>query len=783
LAFGLGFQMESVSKKTLTQCGLAIAAGFVIFKLFRAKKPKSRKFPGIGKTTFGALNYPVTPTIDHADLFHGQMVQDPYVWLEDPESLDTQAWVEAQNAVSEKYFSMQAKNIACFASKMKEMFSYDKYGTPFRRGDRYFFYKKKGLQNQFVLFQQDSLVNGLDDGTATPLLDLNSLREDGTASLNTVSFSEDGKLLAYAVSFSGSDWCTVFVKDVDTGKDLAGEQIEWCKFMSITWLKNGKGFFYTRYNPPSSAGKDDGAGTETDAAGNQRVFFHKVGTDPKNDAMLYERPDCPKWLFSLEVTDDGKTLFIATCDSCDPVNRLYYFDISNFDPDSPAQSLGSCIKLVDNLDFKYDYLTNIGRKYYFYTNRDAKCYKVVTIEFPEKVTTEHQCPDGGISAVMSRENSTDVVAQDPKGAVLTSVAPFKSGLVLLWSRDVRNELEVTDYNGGERLPISLPAIGSVGAISIQRERSDLFYSFQSFNDPGSKYLCELEERPLSSSLVLATKVPGLQPADYKVEQVFFPSKDGTRIPMFIMSCPTATPKPRSTILYAYGGFNISVTPSFSLSRAIFCKHYGGVYCVANIRGGGEYGEAWHAAGQKSKKQNVFDDFQAAAEYLIKTGVTTTPQLAIEGGSNGGLLVGACLNQRPDLFGCGVAHVGVMDMLKFHKFTIGYAWCSDFGNADENKEDFETLRKYTPYRNVAADKRYPPTIVLTGDHDDRVVPLHSYKYISELQAARGAKQTEPLIIRIDTKSGHGAGKPTSKQIEQAAEVYAFIADATKAIWSN
>ncbi|EWM26305.1 prolyl endopeptidase [Nannochloropsis gaditana] len=828
----------------------------------------------------GRLCYPSTARVPVVDTLHGTAVPDPYRWLEDPDAKDVQKWVNAQNKVTDAYFKacLQEDKLK-FQSRMSELFHYDKFSCVWQKGSRYFFYKKTGLQNQAVLYTQDTLSS-----PPRMLIDPNTLRADGTAALSSVHVTEDGNTLAYMISLSGSDWQTIYTMDVVTGKALPDE-VHWCKYSSVTWTRDGQGFFYNKYLAPTSKGKEDGAGTETDAAASQMVYYHRLGTDEKEDVLFWHDPSQPKWMYGVEIADDGETLLLTSNDSCDPVNRLYYFDLRGFDG-RDMKSIGRCVRLVDTLAHRYDYVTNEGRKFYFLTNSGgAGNYKIVRAELPAPGDVLEEDKD----ALAKSVTFVDVVPEDSKGGVLTRVQPVAGRFLLLsYLRNVTDELElcfldrepVVEAKGGQgkaegpgaisrgpaRLPVSLPGTGTVDSLCARKETAEFFFKFSSFSDPGTVYRAEIRfpeasadaagkgsgggegqqatrgqegtkaggsRSPESSkakgkkkkggkkekastqsdkregkdseasdllalvevpkAVLFRAVIPGLNPEEFTTTQVFYQSKDGTKVPMFLVRGAEGSKmnggpeRARPTFLYGYGGFNISIRPSFSLSRLLFIQHYGGLVAVANIRGGGEYGENWHTGGTKGRKQNVFDDFVAAAEYLIKEGLSTPAQLAINGGSNGGLLVAACINQRPDLFGAAVAQVGVLDMLRFHKFTIGYAWCSDYGNADEDEADFKNLLGYSPIHNVNKEEgvTYPATLITTGDHDDRVVPLHSYKYIAALQHAHGDNpaQTRPLIIRIDTKAGHGAGKPTSKVIEEQSDVMAFIAKNTGATWQD
>ena len=708
----------------------------------------------------GKLRYPTTTRGPVVDTLHGVAVPDPYRWLEDPDSKDVQRWVGAQNKATDAYFKacLQDDKIK-FQARMNELFHYDKFSCVWQKGSRYFFYKKTGLQNQSVLYTQDSLSS-----PPRVLIDPNTLREDGTAALSSVYVTEDGSTLAYMISLSGSDWQTIYVMDISTG-ELLKDEVHWCKFTSVAWLKDGKSFFYNKYPPPSSKGKEDGAGTETESAASQKVYHHRLGTDEKEDCLFWEDAEHPKWMYGVEVSDDGQTLLLTSSDNCDPVNRLYYFDLRAFDGKDMG-TIGKCVKLVDDLKCKYDYITNEGRTFYFRTNREgAGNYKVVKAILPppgDKLEEDSE-------ALQKEVRFVDVVPEDGKGGVLNGAQPVAGKFLLLsYLRDVVDELELCLLEGGDdggkerkvaRVKVPLPGKGTLDSLCARKETDEFFYKYSSFNDPGTVYRAEIRLPPppaaagtaeestppvspdkkasaspgagtekgkggkkrggrggkggkgssktatsssssssnskttttapvtvdllsqveIQHTLLFRAVIPGLNPEEYATEQVFYPSKDGTKVPMFLVRRAAAAAagdaveggeeggkKARPTFLYGYGGFNISIRPSFSLSRLLFIRHYGGLVAIANIRGGGEYGEKWHNGGTKARKQNVFDDFIGAAEFLVKEGLSTPRQIAINGGSNGGLLVAACINQRPDLFGAAVAQVGVLDMLRFHK---------------------------------------------------------------------------------------------------------------------
>eukprot|EP00163_Fabomonas_tropica_P002767 TRINITY_DN1216_c0_g1_i2.p1 TRINITY_DN1216_c0_g1~~TRINITY_DN1216_c0_g1_i2.p1 ORF type:complete len:774 (+),score=190.38 TRINITY_DN1216_c0_g1_i2:121-2442(+) len=703
--------------------------------------------------TMPKFDYPKTRKDESvSEDFFGTTVPDPYNWLEDPDSAETKAWVKDQVSLTSPYIESLPGRTE-FLAKLKELFDYPKYSCPYKRGNRYFFYKNDGLQNQSVLYKQDTLVS-----EPQTLLDPNLIREDGTAALAACKFSECGNKLAYAVSFSGSDWSTIYVRDVDSCRD-DGDELKWAKFTSIAWTHDSKGFYYARYPEPET----DDLGAETAANSNQQIYYHILGTPQSEDKLVFHVPDHPQWMTGVEVTDDGHYLLLTLSDSCDPVNRVYYVDLRDIKTDD--NGIYQVTKLIDNFNAEYDYIANDDTVFYFKSNLNAPRYRVLSIDIAH--------PDPG--------NWSSIIPENEH--VLGSVdAVHGNHLLASYMIDVVEVLRVYTWQGQHVKDLPTPCPGSIPAASTRREDSEVFYKFTSFLYPGTIFRYDFNTGECDTFREIT--VPGVQPDNFVTEQVFYPSKDGTKVPMFIVkSRDTKLDGSNPTLLYGYGGFNISLTPSFSVSRLAFIRYFGGVFCVANLRGGGEYGEEWHKAGTKERKQNVFDDFHAAAEYLIASKYTSPAHLAIQGGSNGGLLVAACTNQRPELYAAAVAQCGVLDMLRFHKFTIGYAWKSDYGCSEDDKESFDYLYRISPIHQVPKDKTFPHLLLTTADHDDRVCPLHSYKYIAAVQDIVGSNpaQENPLLIRIETKAGHGAGKPTAKVLEEAADVYAFIANATGAKW--
>jgi prolyl oligopeptidase len=675
------------------------------------------------------LTYPVAKTVDQVDDYHGVKVADPYRWLEDTDSADTHAWIEAENKLTFGYLE-QIPYRKAIHDRLMKLWNYERYGVPEKQGGRYFYQHNTGLQNQSVLYVAESL-------TAEPhiLLDPNTLSSDGTVALTGHQVSEDGKLLAYGTSASGSDWMEWRVRDVETGKDLP-DLIKWVKFSGASWTKDGKGFFYSRYDEPKE-------GTMLrDANYFQKLYFHRLGTPQAEDKLIYERPDDKELGFAGQVTDDGHYLVITVWQGTSPKNRLYYKDLTKADSD--------VVKLLDEFDAEYQFIDNDGSVFWIKTDLDAPRGRLIAIDtkHPERANWKTIVPQG-----KDKLNSANVV---------------NDLFVLAYLRDAQTEVRVYDLGGKFIRNVDLPGIGTAEGFGGKRKDKETFYAFTSFIVPTTIYRYDVEAG--KSSVFRQPKVD-FDPTKYKTEQVFYTSKDGTRVPMFLthkrdLKLDVQNP----VLLYAYGGFNISLTPAFSVPNIVWLE-MGGIYAQPNLRGGGEYGEEWHEAGTKLKKQNVFDDFIAAAEWLIANHYTTPGKLAIRGGSNGGLLVGACLTQRPDLFGATLPQVGVMDMLRFHKFTIGWAWTSDYGSSDD-PEIFKALYAYSPLHNLKPGTKYPATMVTTADHDDRVVPGHSFKFAATLQADQAG--SAPVLIRIETKAGHGAGKPISKQIEEIGDAWTFLA---------
>ena len=678
------------------------------------------------------LQYPAARKSDVVDDYHGTRVPDPYRWLEDPDSPESRAWIEAQNRLTAAYLA-EIPARATIRQRLTKLWNYPKYGAPFRKAGRYFFLKNDGLQNQSVLYKQASL-----EATPETLLDPNILSEDGTVALSTLAVADNGRLLAYGTAASGSDWEEFRVRDVVTARDLS-DHLKWIKFSGASWTKDGAGFFYSRYPEPTDKAL-------TDVNRFQRLYYHRLGTDQAQDVLVYERPDQPDWGMNGEVTDDGRYAVLTVWLGTDRRNRVYYRDLK--DPRHPRIT-GEVVRLLDDFDASYAFVGNDGPVFYFLTDLDAPRKRVIAIDtrHPERGGWRELIPQG----------------QD----VLEGVQIIHDTFVANYMHDASSRLRLCALDGRMLKDLELPTLGSIGSISGERTDDEMFYAFTSFLYPTTIFRYDFKSGATS---VFKAPTIDFDPSRYETKQVFYTSKDGTRVPMFITYKKGLTlDGSNPTYLYGYGGFNISLTPSFSVAMLVWLE-MGGVYAVPNLRGGGEYGEEWHQGGMHEKKQNVFDDFIAAAEYLIAQRYTSPAKLAIAGGSNGGLLVGAAMTQRPELFGAALPAVGVMDMLRFHKFTIGWAWVTDYGSADSAAQ-FPYLYKYSPLHNIRAGTRYPATLVTTADHDDRVVPGHSFKFTATLQAAQAGPQ--PVLIEIETKAGHGAGKPTSKVIEEQADRIAFL----------
>ena len=691
--------------------------------------------PGVLAEPGRALVYPKAHKGDVVDVYHGTRVPDPYRWLEDPYSTQSREWIEAENRVTFGYLD-QIPERGKIKERLTHLWNYERYGLPHKEGGRYFFTKNDGLQNQSVLYTVKSLA-------AEPkvLLDPNKLSADGTVALSGRAVSKNGKLLAYGLATAGSDWQEWYVRDIETGRDLR-DHIKWVKFSSASWTKDGKGFFYGRYNAPDEKAKLQ------EAHYFHKLYYHSIGTLQSQDRLVYERPDQKEWGFGGKVTNDGRYLIIKVWKGTERKNLIFYKDLEDMGHRFETGTT-KVVELIREFEAQFNFIDNDGPVLWFTTDLDAPRSRVIAIDIRK--------PD--------RSDWKEIIPQARE--TLRSCNIVGNRFVASYLKDAHTQVKIFDVKGKFIREVFLPGMGSAYGFGGKREEVETFYTFTSFTAPGTIYRYDMATG--KSSIFRRPKVD-FDPNNYETKQVFYRSKDGTRVPMFIthkrgIKLDGGNP----TLLYGYGGFNIPITPRFSVTNLVWME-MGGVYAVANIRGGGEYGRAWHEAGKKHNKQNVFDDFIAAAQWLIANRYTATPKLAIRGGSNGGLLVGACMTQRPDLFGACLPAVGVMDMLRFHKYTIGWAWVSDYGSPD-NEEEFKTLRAYSPLQNLKAGTAYPATLITTADHDDRVVPAHSFKFAAALQAAHSG--TAPVLIRIQTKAGHGAGKPTSMRIAEAGDILSFL----------
>lgn len=671
------------------------------------------------------ITYPHTRKVDTVDDYHGKKIADPYRWLEDDNAPDTKNWVDAQNGVTENYlasipFRPQVKQ------RLEELWNYPRYGTPFREGKYYYFYKNDGLQNQAVLYRQEGL-----NGTPEVFIDPNKLSDKGTAALGSLSFSKDSKYCAYLVAKAGSDWQEGFVMDVAT-KQLLSDKLDWIKFSGLSW--KGDGFYYSRYDAPDEKSKLSKKNEF------HKVYFHKVGTSQEQDQLIYVDKEHPLRNAGAGLTEDERFLILSTTEGTSG-NELYYRDLQ--DPSQTDFKL-----LVKGFAYEPSVVENVGDKLLLLTNHDAPNYKLVLVD-PKNP---------------AQENWKVIIPEQKE--VLQGVGTAGGKLFASYLKDASTRIVQYSVDGKLEKNITLPGIGTAGGFGGKKEDKTLFYTFTSFVAPPTIYKYDIASG--KSEVFRKTEVK-FNPADYETKQVFFTSKDGTKVPIFLSYKKGIRMNGQNPVLlYGYGGFNIPMTPGFSVSNLFFMEQ-GGIYAVVNLRGGSEYGEAWHKAGMMEKKQNVFDDFIGAAEYLVKEKYTSPSKLAIRGGSNGGLLVGAAMTQRPELFKVALPAVGVMDMLRFQKFTIGWAWVTEYGSSDK-PEQFDYLVKYSPLHNLKKGTHYPATMVTTADHDDRVVPAHSFKFASALQEAH--EGPNPVLIRVETQAGHGAGKPTSKLIDEAADIWSF-----------
>ena len=669
--------------------------------------------------------------MDHVDDYFGQKVADPYRWLEQDvrQSKKVAAWVKTQNDYTRSFLDNIPQR-AHIEERLTKLWNYPKYSVPSKRGGRFFYRSNSGLQNQSVLYVADSY-----DSKGRVLLDPNTWSEDGTVALSATAVSEDGKFMAYTISEAGSDWKKLRILEIENDEHL-GETLNWLRWTSVAWLKDSSGFYYSRFPEAKEGEKFQGSAVD------QKIYFHKLGTPQSEDRLVYERPDHPDWGFSLELTEDGKFLVLSISKSTDDQNQVFYRNTDD--------SSGDWIELIGDFDNQFWFVANRENEFYFLTDLHAPTKRIVAmpLDRPGRNALKEIIP-----AATETLDGLNVVNHQ---------------LIASYLKDASTIVKIVSMDGDHVRDVELPSIGTASGFGGRPHHSETFYSFSSYATPPSTYRYDMQTG--KSELLRRSEVE-FDSDGYEVKQVFYASKDGTKIPMFLahrkgLKLDGNNP----TLLYAYGGFNIPLTPSFSISYVAWME-MGGVVAIANLRGGGEYGEDWHKAGKKEKKQNVFDDFIAAAEWLIENNYTQSSKLAIKGGSNGGLLVGAVMTQRPELFGACLPAVGVMDMLRFHKFTAGRYWVDEYGSSD-NENEFKTLIKYSPYHNTKLNVKYPATMVSTADTDDRVVPMHSFKFAARMQSAQSGDK--PILIRIESKAGHGAGTPTRKLIENIADQWAFLA---------
>jgi prolyl oligopeptidase len=684
--------------------------------------------PTTAETTL-ELSYPAARQVDQTDDYFGTTVSDPYRWMEDVDSAELKTWIDAENELTQSYLA-QIPVRETMQRRLMELINFERYTAPARRGTRYFYSHNSGLQNQNVLYWQEGL-----DGEPKVLLDPNTFSEDGTVAISGISITDDGLLAAYSITDAGSDWLKWHVRNVTTGEDLP-DVVEWSKFSGASWLKDGSGFFYQGYDAPEA---------EALKAANyfHKVMFHKLGTPQSEDKLIFDRPDDKELNLGAHVTDDGRYLMLHQSKGTSPNNELAVKDLQQ--PDAPI------LRLIDTADATYAPIDNDGTLFWLLTTLDAPNGKVISIDL------NSPGPEHWKTVIPESTNK------------LSDISIVDNTFIANYLADAQSLVELRRLDGSLIERLALPAIGTAYGFSGRREDTETFYQFSNFTTPGTTYRLEMKTR--KSTIYRQPKLL-FDPSLYETKQIFATSKDGTRVPMFISHKKgLVLDGTAPTLLYAYGGFNISLMPEFSPSHVMWME-MGGIYAQASLRGGGEYGEAWHEAGTRVRKQNVFDDFISLAEWLITNQYTSPQKLAISGGSNGGLLVAACELQRPDLFGAVVAQVGVMDMLRFDKFTIGWAWKEEYGSPSEDEAEFAAIYKYSPLHNIRPGVSYAATLITTADHDDRVYPAHSFKYTAALQA--GQSGPNPILIRVETRAGHGAGMPLSKRIEATVDQYAFMA---------
>ncbi|HKW13842.1 MAG TPA: prolyl oligopeptidase family serine peptidase, partial [Candidatus Krumholzibacteria bacterium] len=671
--------------------------------------------------------YPEAKKGDVVEDYHGTKVADPYRWMEDPDAKETQTWVDQENVLTRSYIDSYPAREA-IEDRLKSLFNYERYSVPTREGDRYYYSKNDGLQNQAPIYMQK--VGG---GDPVMVLDPNALRADGTVAITGTSYTEDGTLLGYGLSAAGSDWQEIHIRNVDTARDY-DEVLKWCKFASVAWKLDKSGFWYNRFPAEGEPGSEQ-QGTHS------RVCWHRLGTPQSEDVIVHRDDQNVELGFQPFTSRDGKYVFLIVYHGTDPKNGIYFRTQDSTDP---------FIHLVEHTVASFEPIETVGSTMYVRTDLDAPRGRVMAIDLNNP----------------ARETWKEIIPQKPE--VIHGASLVNNELVVNYMRDAHNALMLYKLDGTLDRELPLPTIGTVDGVSGRPQDTEFFYAFTSFTYPYTSFRYDFTTG--KSDIFHAPKVE-FDPSQYETKQVFYASKDGTKIPMFITARKGLKLDGKSpTLLYGYGGFNIAMTPSFSASRIVWLEN-GGVYALACLRGGSEYGEDWHEAGTLERKQNVFDDFIAAGEYLIHEKYTSKKMLVVQGGSNGGLLTAAVTTQRPDLFGAVLCQVPVIDMLRYHKFTIGKYWVSDYGNAEENAKDFAFLYKYSPLHNVKPGVKYPPILITTADHDDRVFPAHAEKFAATMQANDGGDN--PILIRVETRAGHGGGKPVSKQIEEQADLYSFV----------
>jgi prolyl oligopeptidase len=682
----------------------------------------------LGESQVIDLKYPQAKKIDVVDNYHGHLVKDPYRWLEQTESPETQAWITDQNRVADNYLS-HLKNRSEIRRRLEDLWNYERFGIPEKRGEFYLFSHNDGLQNQSILYRADTL-----EADRKVLLDPNELTSDGTVALAGYVATKDGRYLAYGLADGGSDWRTWKVRDVKSGRDLE-DIIEWVKFSSVAWKPDGSGFFYGRYDEPTEGQELTGTNE------NQKVFFHRLGESQKQDQLVFQTPEHPKWGFSPRVTDDGHFLVLENWKGSEPQSQVFILDLQ--DPD------GSVVPLITGFDAEYEWIGSTGDELYFLTDHEAPKRRLIAVRVGDE----------------KRQTWKEII---PEGEhVLESVSLFGNTFYAQRLINASGSVSIHNLSGQKTGEIELPGLGTVSGFGGSQDSKETFFSFTNYVTPAAIYRVELESGDIS---LWRQPQLDLDPEKFLTEQVFVESKDGTQVPMIVTRLKTSKlDGSNRALLYGYGGFNISITPSFSPATAAWVDS-GGIYAVANLRGGGEFGRDWHEAGMRHKKQNVFDDCIASAEFLIEKGYTDPKRLALQGRSNGGLLVGAVMAQRPDLFGACLPAVGVMDMLRYQKFTIGWAWVAEYGSSDE-ADQIENLLSYSPLHNLKSGTCYPATLITTAERDDRVVPGHSFKFAARLQETQSC--SNPVLIRIETRAGHGAGTPTSMKIDEYADLWSFL----------